>query len=76
MNENKYIQVDGFTNLARSKSSGAIVNINSAEMTQARIRKYNWKQQQNELETLRNDVAYMKEALAKLVEEKHGNNNS
>lgn len=76
MNKNKYIQVDGFTNLARSKSSGAIINISSNEMAQARVRKYNWKQQQTELETLRDDVAHMKEALAKLIEEKHGNNNS
>ena len=40
---NKYIQVDGHPGLVRDRTSGAIVNINSQEMTKARIRKKRWK---------------------------------
>lgn len=73
---NKYIQVDGHPGLVRDRTSGAIVNINSQEMTKARIRKKRWKAQEEELQELRNDVALMKNLLMKLVEDKDGSNSN
>tara|TARA_A100001011_G_C14038341_1_gene726694 strand:- start:190 stop:420 length:231 start_codon:yes stop_codon:yes gene_type:complete len=67
-----YIKVEGHSNLARDPNNGAIININSSEMTQARIRKYNWKQQQNEIKNLRNELSDMKQLLNKLIEDKDG----
>lgn len=73
---NKYIKVKGHSNLARDRNTGAIVNINSGEMAQARKRKKLWREQQDELSSLKSDVAYMKEMMAKLIEEKDGNNSN
>jgi hypothetical protein len=59
----KYIPVKGHPGLARSSSSGAIININSSEMSQ-------------EITDLKNDVAEMKFMLQKLIEEKHGSHSN
>jgi len=76
MSNNKYVQVDGHPGLVRDKHSGAIVNVNSQEMANARTRKKKWKQQEQELDTLRADVQAMKEMLAQLIEDRNGDNNS
>ena len=73
---NKYIRVDGHAGLMRDRYSGAIINTNSTEISQARKRKKIWKDQQEELQNLKDDVAIMKQLLAELVEEKNGGNNS
>ena len=65
MKANKYPPVDGHANLVRAPS-GAIINIDTAGIAQARNRKKIWKEQQAELEELRNDVANMKRDLANL----------
>lgn len=71
----KYIPVKGHPGLARNSNSGAIININSSEMSQARSRKKIWQRQRNEIKDLKNDVAEMKFMLQKLIEEKHGRHN-
>ena len=71
----KYVPVKGHPGLARNSNSGAIININSSEMSQARSRKKIWQRQRNEIKDLKNDVAEMKFMLQKLIEEKHGRHN-
>ena len=71
----KLIPVDGHPGLARNKATGAIININSSEMSQARSRKKIWQRQRDEITDLKNDVAEMKFMLQKLIEEKHGRHN-
>ena len=66
----KHVKVKGNRNLVRDRKSGAILNINSNEMSQARSRKSIWRQQQEELITLKSDVAYMKDMMEKLLEER------
>ena len=44
-----YIRVEGHSYLMRDGASGAIVNTNANEMAQARVRKAQWKKQQNEI---------------------------
>ena len=65
---NKYIKVDGHPGLVRDRSSGAILNTNHNEMDNARRRKNAWKKQQEELNSLREDVAAMKAMLSQLLE--------
>ena len=65
---NKYIHVDGHPGLVRDRNTGAIINLNEDEMRQARKRKNMWKQQQEELNSLREDVAAMKAMLSQLLE--------
>ena len=73
---NKYIKVEGHNGLVRHRSSGAIVNIDSKGMSQARTRKKVWKDQQAELETLRDDVAMMKKMMQQILEDKDGSNSN
>ena len=68
----KYIQVEGNSNLVRDGNTGAIININTIEMRQARIRKQNQKNQQDEIKSLRNELSEMKQLLNKLIEDKDG----
>lgn len=73
---NKYTRVEGHSFLVRDNYSGAIINTNQEEATQARNRKKIWKEQQEELQILRSDVAIMKDMLGKLLEEKNGSNSN
>ena len=71
-----YIPVDGHPGLARNANSGAIININSSEMSQARNRKKIWQRQQNEIKNLKSAVSEMKVMLQKLIEEKDGSHSN
>tara|TARA_B100000508_G_scaffold105753_1_gene83915 strand:- start:259 stop:483 length:225 start_codon:yes stop_codon:yes gene_type:complete len=71
-----YIRVEGHSHLMRDGTSGAIVNTNTNEMKQARIRKSSWKKQQNEIKQLRNDLSEMKELLNQMIEVNNGRNSS
>ena len=71
----KLIPVEGHPGLARNKSTGAIININSSEMAQARKRKKIWQTQQNEIQELKSDVTEIKTMLKRLIEDQHGSNN-
>lgn len=64
----RLIRVEGHSNLARDKYSGAIININTNEMTAARERKFRWKTQQKEIQDLKGEVAEMKELIKQMVE--------
>lgn len=67
----KLIPVDGHPGLARNKATGAIVNINSSEMAQARKRKKISRDRQLELTQLKSDVAEMKNMLNKILEDQN-----
>lgn len=67
----KLIPVDGHPGLARNKATGAIVNINSNEMAQARKRKKISRDRQLELTQLKSDVAEMKNMLNKILEDQN-----
>ena len=68
----KYIQVKGHPGLARDKNSGIIMNINSNEVREARKRKKLWKEQQEELDSLKDDVKEIKLLLNKILEATNG----
>lgn len=63
-----YIKVDGSPNFARDRSTGAIININKDEMQKARLAKMARKQQEQELQDLKNDVDEIKILLRQLLE--------
>jgi len=72
---NKYSKVDGHNGLVRAPN-GAILNVNKQAISQARNRKKIWKEQQEELAQLRDDVAIMKQMMQQLLEDKNGPNNN
>jgi len=66
------MQVKGHPGLARDKNSGIIMNINSTEVREARKRKKLWKEQQEELSSLKDDVKEIKLLLNKILEATNG----
>lgn len=56
----KYMKVDGQPGLVRDKTSGAILNINSNEIRQARKRKKAWQEEKEKTERLSNEVTDLK----------------
>ena len=71
-----YVKVEGHSYLMRDGQSGAIINTNTNEMTQARIRKAQQKKQQNEIKELRSELQEMKQLLNKMIEVNDGRHNS
>jgi hypothetical protein len=61
-------KIKGDTSFVRDTTTGAILNINSNELDQARERKTLRKQKEQEFENLKNEVSEIKELLLKLVE--------
>lgn len=57
----KLIPVEGSPSLARDAVTGAIVNINTSEIQQARARKQLMKQKDHEVNLLRSEVAQLKD---------------
>lgn len=68
----KYIAVKGHPGLVRDKGSGVIMNIDSNEIREARKRKKLWKEQQEELKSLKDDVKEIKLLLNKILEATNG----
>jgi hypothetical protein len=64
----QYIPVAGNSSLARDPNTGAIVNINTQEINDARARKAARNKEKQEIQQLKTDVAEIKQMLAKLVE--------
>lgn len=62
------VKVEGQDGLVRDTKSGAILNINSTEVEQARERKKLRRQKDKELEDLKNEVGEIKDLLHKLIE--------
>jgi len=64
----KLIPVEGNNSLARDSKTGAIVNINTQEISEARDRKALKQKEKQRMLQLENDVADIKEMLTKLFE--------
>ena len=62
------IGVKGNSSLARDLKTGAIININTQEINDARQRKLQKQKDKEEFETLKKDVAEIKQLLNKLIE--------
>ena len=71
-----YVKVEGHSYLMRDGQSGAIINTNVNEMTQARVRKAQWKKQQNEVRELKSELQEMKQLLNKMIEGNDGRHNN
>jgi SRSO17 transposase len=62
------VKVEVHTGLVKDTKTGAILNINSTEVEQARERKRLRKQKDKEFEDLKNEVGEIKNLLHKLIE--------
>ena len=72
----KLKRVEGYPGLARDPVSGAIININTAEIDRAKKIKRASKENQNRIDKLEQDIGEIKNILLKMLEEKHGTNSN
>lgn len=77
------MKVEGNPGLVRDKVSGAILNINSNEIRQAKKRKKHWQQEKEkterlsvEVQDLKSDITEIKALLNKLLEVSDGNHHN
>ncbi len=63
-----YIPVSGNRSFARDEKTGAIVNINTEEIKEARNRKAAKNKEKEEFQQLKTEVAEIKQLLKQLVE--------
>ena len=68
MNKDRFIPVEGHSDLVRDRVTGAIVNINKEETKAIVTRKQREKQQQKEIQQLKSDVSDIKQMLQQIVE--------
>ena len=68
----RLIKVQGHRNYVRDKNSGAILNINKAEIEEARKRKAERLEKDKEIESLKNEVSDIKIMLTKIIEKLDG----
>lgn len=68
MSKQNLIPVKGNGSLVRDAQSGAIININTTEINEARERKALRQKEKQELQDLKNDVADIKKLLIQLIE--------
>ena len=68
----RLVKVQGHRNYVRDKNSGAILNINKAEIEEARKRKAERKEKDKEIESLKNEVSDIKSMLTKVIEKLDG----
>lgn len=78
----KYMNVKGNPGLVKDKVSGAILNINSNEIAQARKRKKAWREEkersknlESDVNSLKKDMSEIKDLLKNILEVKNGNHN-
>ena len=63
-------RVRGLSGWVKDTNSGAVINTNTKDIANARHRKKVWKEQQEEIAQLRNDVAMMKQMMQQILEDK------
>lgn len=62
----KYIPVEGHKNLVRDRNTGAIVNINSQSLEDARAAKARRLEEKHKNEQLKNDVADLRSEMSEI----------
>jgi|AP86_3_1055499.scaffolds.fasta_scaffold853849_1 hypothetical protein len=62
------IKVEGHGDLVKDESSGAVLNIDRAQIAQARFRKKQWKEKEDELASIKNDISELKMMMKGLIE--------
>ena len=79
----KFKKVEGQPGYVRDKISGAVLNINSSSVSQARKRKQAWQEEKqksevlaSDIDNLKSDVEEIKTLLNKILEVANGNHNN
>ena len=69
-----YLKIEGHEGYVKNPNNGVVLNVNSEEIKAARKKKALRKQQEEDINNLKNDVSDIKSMLTKIVEKIDGNN--
>lgn len=70
------LKVEGHSDVMKDTETGAVININSNEIENARKRKAIRQQEKEEIENLKNEVSDIKKMLGTIIEKLDGSNNN
>ena len=70
------LKVEGHSDVMKDTETGAVININSNEIENARKRKAIRRQEKEEIENLKNEVRNIKKMLGTIIEKLDGSNNN
>ena len=71
-----FVKVDGHEGYVKNTDTGVVLNVNKAEIEAARKRKALKKQQEEDINNLKNEVSDIKNMLGKIIEKLDGSNNN
>jgi len=71
-----FVKVDGHEGYVKNTETGVVLNVNKAEIEAARKRKALKKQQEEDINNLKNEVSDIKNMLGKIIEKLDGSNNN
>ena len=71
-----FVKVDGHEGYVKNTETGVVLNVNKTEIEAARKRKALKKQQEEDINNLKNEVSDIKNMLGKIIEKLDGNNSN
>ena len=69
-----FVKVDGHEGYVKNTETGVVLNVNKTEIEAARKRKALKKQQEEDINNLKNEVSDIKNMLGKIIEKLDGSN--
>ena len=71
-----YLKIEGHEGYVKNPNNGVVLNVNSEEIKAARKKKALRKQQEEDINNLKNEVSDIKNMLNKIIEKLDGSNNN
>ena len=71
-----YLKIEGHEGYVKNPSNGVVLNVNNDEIQAAKTRKALRKQQEEDINNLKNEVSDIKTMLSKIIEKIDGSNNN
>tara|TARA_Y100001937_G_C7002224_1_gene277007 strand:+ start:385 stop:606 length:222 start_codon:yes stop_codon:yes gene_type:complete len=71
-----YLKIEGHEGYVKNPRTGVVLNVNKDEIEAAKRRKVLRKQQEEDINNLKNEVSDIKNMLGKIIEKLDGSNNN
>ena len=71
-----YLKIEGHEGYVKDPNSGVVLNVNQEEIDAARTRRALRKQQEEDINNLKNEVSDIKNMLGKIIEKLDGSNSN
>ena len=71
-----YLKIEGHEGYVKDPNSGVVLNVNQEEIDAAKKRRSLRKQQEEDINNLKNEVSDIKNMLGKIIEKLDGSNNN